>query len=56
MQDNEKIPYKKPDNKSTIVIKFTITPSQYEKFNSKVKNSKLTMSSYIRQKIGLEPK
>ena len=56
MQKNEKKPYKKPDQKSTIVIKFNITPSQLEKFNAKVESSNLTISSYIRQKIGLEPK
>jgi hypothetical protein len=56
MQKNESKPYKKSEQKSTVVIKFNITPSQLEKFNAKVKSSNLTISSYIRQKLCLEPK
>lgn len=56
MGTSTKKSYKAPEKKALIPIKFYITPLQYEKFASKVQNSNLTISSYIRKKIGLEPK
>jgi hypothetical protein len=49
-------PYKNPYHKATEVIKFNVTPSQHKKFIAMVESSNLTISSYIRQKIGLERK
>lgn len=56
METSTKKSYKALEKKALIPIKFYITPLQYEKFASKVQNSNLTISSYIRKKIGLEPK
>lgn len=56
METSAKKSYKDPEKKALIPIKFYITQLQYEKFSSKVENSNLTISSYIRKKIGLEPK
>ena len=46
-------PYKSDENKGTVQIKFNVTPKQAEQLNSKVEQTNLTTSAFIRQKIGI---
>lgn len=46
-------PYKAEADRGTVQIKFNVTPKQAEQLNSKVSQSDLTTSAFIRKKIGI---
>lgn len=51
--DTIRKPYKSDENKGTVQVKFNLTPKQAERFSSKVEQSNLSISEFIRQKIGI---
>ena len=46
-------PYKSEADRGTVQIKFNVTPKQAEQLNSKVSQTDLTISAFIRKKIGI---
>ena len=46
-------PYKSDENKGTVMGELRLTPKQAEQLNSKVEQTNLTTSAFIRQKIGI---
>ena len=46
-------PYKPESDRGTVQIKFNVTPKQAEQLNSKVSQTDLTTSAFIRQKLGV---
>jgi hypothetical protein len=46
-------PYKSEADRGTVQIKFNVTPKQAEQLNSKVGQTDLTTSAFIRKKIGI---
>lgn len=58
MTDNMKTgtvgrPYKSDENKGTVRVELRLTPKQAEQLNSKVEQTNLTTSAFIRQKLGV---
>ena len=47
-------PYKQDADKGSIIVEFRLTPKQKEQLSSKVEESGLTVSAFIRQKLGLK--
>jgi hypothetical protein len=46
-------PYKPDSDKGTVRVELRLTPKQAERLTSKVEQSNLTTSAFIRQKIGI---
>jgi uncharacterized protein YicC (UPF0701 family) len=46
-------PYKQDADRGTVQVKFNLTPKQAEQLSSKVEQSNLTASAFIRQKLGI---
>jgi len=46
-------PYKTDADKGTVRVELRLTPKQAERLNTKVEQSNLTTSAFIRQKIGI---
>ena len=46
-------PYKLDEMKGTVRVELRLTPKQAERLNTKVEQSNLTTSAFIRQKLGV---